>query len=405
MAVQPDYRPYTAPRTPSLTEIIRGSVDVIDRIAPEWRALCADGTHNEPFYRPEWIAAYLRAFEPQAKVVLVTVRRGGQLRAVLPLVEDKVGLLGVGATRLRGPVNEHSNRLDLIHGDGDSDWAIQSAWRALMNMSGWDVIDVRDVPDGGAMHRFLDCALDAGFATSKRETLRSPYIPLADCAPAEGYSPPDASFRRNLRRGMRKLEALGPVRVVRRDSADAPALERFFSTELSGWKGRSGTAIACRPETQRFYTEVANAASRLGYFALYELWCGDSPVAFDLGFTLQGRYFVPKVTYDEAFKSVGPGHLIVGEILRDLQNRQLTELDMLGHTDPYKARWTDVYRQHYHCHIFGRGPAGRAFQTWTDHFMPAGRRVHRRLRRLEGTGRGVELGAIGVIGQETVRWS
>jgi CelD/BcsL family acetyltransferase involved in cellulose biosynthesis len=404
VAVLPSYRSFASTRASSLTEIICGSVDVIDRIAPEWRALCVDGTHNEPFYRPEWIAAYLRAFEPQAKVVLVTVRRGGQLRAVLPLVEDKVGLFGVGATRLRGPVNEHSNRLDLIHGDGDSEWAIATAWHALANLSGWDVIDVRHVPDGGALHQVLDCATDAGYATSKRETLRSPYIPLADSAPAKGYSPPDASFRRNLRRGMRKLEAFGPVQVVRRDTVDAHTLERFFSTELAGWKGRSGTAIACRPETLRFYTDVANAASRLGYFALYELWCGDSPVAFDLGFTLQGRYFVPKVAYNEAFKSVGPGHLIVGEILRDLQGRQMTELDMLGHTDPYKARWTNVYRQHYHCHIFGRGPTGQAFQTWTDHVMPAGRKVHRKLRGLDGAGRGVALGTLGMIGRETVRW-
>ena len=82
----------------------------------------------------------------------------------------------------------------------------------------------------------------------------------------------------------------------------------------------------------------------------------------------------------------------------------MTELDMLGHTDPYKARWTEHYRQHYHCHIFGRGPAGRALQAWTEHFMPVGRRMHRKLRELDGSGRGVELSTIGLIGQETSRW-
>lgn len=404
MNVQHSVRYGIAP-PPNANDIVRGSVDVIDRVAPEWRALCAEGPHDEPFYRPEWIAAYLRAFEPQAKVVLVTVRRGGHLRAVLPLIEDKIGLLGVGATRLRGPVNEHSNRLDLIHGEGDSAWAIETAWRALANMPDWDVIEVRDVPAEGAFHGLLDCALDAGYAVSRRETLRSPYIPLDGHGLTKGYSPPDASFRRNLRRGRRKLESLGPVRLVRRETANPEALTRFFSTELRGWKGRSGTAIACQPETERFYVDVSNAASQLGYFALYELWCGDTPIAFDLGFVLKGRYFVPKVAYDEGFKTVGPGHLIIGEILRDLQARRMTELDMLGHTDPYKSRWTDLYRQHFHCHIFRRGPAGRAFQTWTDRFMPAGRRVHRKLRGFDGTACGVELGTIGLIGQEAVRWS
>ena len=284
------------------TEVIRGSVEVFDRVESEWRALCAEGPHDEPFYRPEWIAAYLRAFEPLAKVVLITIRRCRKLRAVLPLVEDRVGILGLGATRLRGPVNEHSNRLDLVHGHGDSEWAIDATWRALANMPDWDVIDIRDVAAGGAFHHLLDRASDAGYATSKRETLRSPYIPLDGSESAPAYAPPDASFRRNLRRGMRKLEAHGPVRFVRRDTVDPLTLQRFFDIEQSGWKGRTGTAIACRPATRRFYTEISNAAARLGYFVLYELWCGDVPVAFDLGFALRDRYFVPKVAYNEDFQ-------------------------------------------------------------------------------------------------------
>ena len=64
MAVQPDYRttpPLEQSTTPRSSE---ASVDVIDRIAPEWRALCAEGSHDEPFYRPEWIAASFVRLNP-----------------------------------------------------------------------------------------------------------------------------------------------------------------------------------------------------------------------------------------------------------------------------------------------------------------------------------------------------
>lgn len=386
MAVHPDYRPHAAHGSGG-TEIIRGTVDVVDAIAHEWRPLCDEGSQNQPFYRPEWVSAYLRAFEPQARVVLIAPRRGGRLVGVLPLIEDRLGVFGKGATRLRAPANVHSNRIDVIHGSGDGQIATQLIWRTLRQMKGWDILDFRDVPENGSFLRLLELAERDGYTTATRETLRSPYVPLDAFANADDLLKPlDTRFRRNLRSRMRKLKTLGDVRVVRLQHVDQKALDRFFGLEQSGWKGRSGTAIACHPETRRFYSDVARAADQYGYLALYELWCGDQPVAISLGLAIGDRFFKLKSGIDESFKAVGPGQLMNAEILRDLVDHGAAEFDMLGHNDEFKARWTDLYRQHFHCHIFGRGPVGRAAQTWIERFMPVGRRVHRRLRRPDRAG-------------------
>ena len=47
----------------------RGGVELVDRWADEWRALCNRAVDDQPFYRPEWIGAHIRAFTPNAKVV------------------------------------------------------------------------------------------------------------------------------------------------------------------------------------------------------------------------------------------------------------------------------------------------------------------------------------------------
>ena len=375
---------------------------MIDSLAPEWGALCAEGRHNQPFYRPEWIAAYLRAFEPQARVVLIAPRRGGRLVGVLPLIEERIGVLGKGATRLRAPANVHSNRLDLIHGAGDGDAAIELIWRTLTDLLGWDILDFRDVPEDGAFLRLLALAERAGFATFSRETLRSPYVPLDAFTPsADILAPLDKEFRHQLRRRLRKLKSLGPVRVERVDRTDHEALDRFFALEQSGWKGQSGTAIACRPDTRQFYTEVSSAAGDRGYLVLHELWCGEQPVAIGLGMALDGRYFKIKSGMDERFRAVGPGHLLEAETMRDLVDRSFSEFDMLGHNDEFKAKWTPHYRQHYHCHVFRKGPVGRALQTWTERFLPVGRRIHRRIRGLDDGNRGRHRGTPEPTGPES----
>src|SRR5207247_10269646 len=51
-------------------------------------------------------------------------------------------------------------------------------------------------------------------------------------------------------------------------------LEEGFRVEASGWKSRAGTAIASRPDTRRFYTDVARWASDRGWLRLAFLRLG-----------------------------------------------------------------------------------------------------------------------------------
>ena len=71
----------------------RGTVELLDRIGDEWRQLCQEGAFDQPFFRPEWIASSIRAFASKHSVLLITVRDGSRLRAVLPLLEEKVWAL------------------------------------------------------------------------------------------------------------------------------------------------------------------------------------------------------------------------------------------------------------------------------------------------------------------------
>src|SRR5215510_16435782 len=91
-----------------------GGVEVIEFLAEEWRRLCEESHCDEPFYRPEWIAAHIRAFARQAKVVVVTARVEEELKAVLPLIEERVLFYGIPVTRLRCAANVHSCRFDIV---------------------------------------------------------------------------------------------------------------------------------------------------------------------------------------------------------------------------------------------------------------------------------------------------
>src|ERR1700685_1703074 len=91
-----------------------GGVEVVERWADEWRRLCVESPDDQPFYRPEWIAAHIRAFTPAAKVVLLTVSAAGKLLFVLPLLREWAMFNGMPLRRLRAPVSSHSCRFDAV---------------------------------------------------------------------------------------------------------------------------------------------------------------------------------------------------------------------------------------------------------------------------------------------------
>src|SRR5690349_8811751 len=96
----------------------RGDARLIERIAAEWLRLCNEAANDEPFYRPEWVSAYLSAFKPRGTLLLITARLEERLMGVLPLIEEKTFFCGFPVRMLEGAANTHSCRFDLLCASG-----------------------------------------------------------------------------------------------------------------------------------------------------------------------------------------------------------------------------------------------------------------------------------------------
>jgi len=346
-----------------------GGLGLIGAISAEWRDLCEEGPCNQPFFRPEWIAAVVRAFAPTQEIMLMTLRQGTRLRAVLPLWEEKRRFCGVPFTTVRSATNlDHSCRFDIIHGEGSDLPAIARAiWDCLKRLPAWDAIELTNVPAGAVAENLLSWAGREKQHVAQFEHVRSPFIKL------EGFKADgdriqfarSARLRSHLRKGWRKLEEGGPVRLRRIDTAEPDALEKFYRLEQSGWKGKRGTAIACSKQTRQFYDLIARSAADLGYFSLYFLELSESPIAAHFGFCLGGGYFPTKIAHDDSYSGCGPGHLLVSATLLDAVQRGVSRYDMLGHQEEWKARWTSEAWVHNNCFIFRNNVVGHALHAST----------------------------------------
>jgi CelD/BcsL family acetyltransferase involved in cellulose biosynthesis len=379
------------------SQAYRGGVEVIERLADEWRLLCESSPQREPWLRPEFLAAHVRAFDPASTLLVVTVRHENELRGLLPLREERIRWRGVPVTRLVSVTNDQSPRFDLVYGPHDRHETVREIWRALRTMRHWDVMELHLSPRCAAAEQLLRIAAQDGHLVGSQEWDESPYIdlPPGPDAPNAVLARCHASFRHSLRRSMRRLEELGPVRLERFSHADPLALERFYALEQATWKGTAGTAIACDPQLRQFYDEIARQAGRYGYFSLYMLQCGDRTAAIQYGFEYRGRYCGYKSAYDQAFRQCSPGQLILREILADLTARGFSELDLMGSPLEYKLKWAPSLRPLSLHYVFQRSATGRMMYAARFQLRPALRRLAGRLRRRSTNGAHDALEAAG----------
>jgi CelD/BcsL family acetyltransferase involved in cellulose biosynthesis len=355
------------PGTQLSVRVQRGGPELVEQIASEWRRLCDESGDEEVFYRPEWAQAYLRAFEPQADVIVISAWAGERLRGILPLVRRRAFVSGFPVATLTIPANVHSLRASLTVCPGEEGAATLNAlWQAAKNLPQWDLINVANVVESNGLDRLVTLAAADGYRTARKRTSQTLYLPIA----ASSASPPDKSaqppwlagtrpkFRSHLRRAKRQLEEQGTLELKHYSAADPEALEKFYALEASGWKGEEGTAIRCHSSTRQFYDAVAQAAARDGYLSLDFLELNGKPIAGHFGFNLRGRYFLAKAGYDEAFRRHGPGQLLVNEILSQTRERGLREFDFVGPATWDESRWASARRTNYRVFIFRKGLYG-----------------------------------------------
>ena len=348
--------------TPEAVHIdtLTGGVEVFAQLDAEWRALCDQGMHHQPFYRPEVIRAYVDAFAPQSAVVIFTARMARRLIAVLPMLRDTTSFLGVPIRSLRAAGNVHTFRYDLVHVPEFRPAIISGLWHALKNSSTWDVLQFSSVPAHSVLTSLVHRARDEGFPAHASRGATSPYIALSseESAFDRTLEHVNSKFKANLRRRMRKLQSRGTVRLVRSAGADE-RLERFYDLEQATWKGSEGSAISQDSRVLRYYNALALEAERFGYFSLYSLECDDKPVAMQYGLTHRGRYFILKTAYDHGLADCSPGQLLTLEVLRDITERRCMELDFLGLSMDWKRDWAPQLRPHADWYVF-RGARGLA---------------------------------------------
>lgn len=306
---------------------------LVEPLAAEWEEL-AEQTGASPFRRPGWIGPWWRAFGKGALEIL-TIRRDGRLVAVLPLGRQFGALSSTTNwhTPDFGPVIEDPPALRAL--------AEELFVRAPRHVS------LAFVDGAGAtLPECREAAASRGYRVLTRTLERSPFVRID-----RDWQAYERGLSRNARgdakRRIRRLKELGSMSVEVDHGTDRldDLLAEGFRTEAAGWKGKDGTAIASRPDTEGFYSEIAHWAAARSWLRLIFLRLNGRPIAFHYSLEHDGVHYFIKGGHDASYDSFSPGKILTYEMLFRSFASELRSYELLGGDDPWKRLWATSYRE------------------------------------------------------------
>lgn len=360
------------------TQVLR-HVAELRALVPEWEALAAEALEPNPFYEPWLMLPALEAYGIDAGFRCVAVWQDGALGALFPLqLERRFRGLPVRAARSW----RHRNMLigtPLVrakHAVG--------CIGALLESGVAPVIELDWTSAGGSFYGALAEALtEGGFPWVVSDAYQRAVL-VRERDPRARFN---SNMKNNVRRWTARLAAHGrlePVRLAPGDDIAAWTAE-FMRLESSGWKGRAGTALACREDDRRFVTEVFAEAHRRGRLIITGLDLAGRPLARHTMLAGGEGAFTFKIAYDETHASCSPGILAeVDNVRQFLENPGPRWIDSntARESVSYGRVWKD--RRTVQRIALGLGGAGRLAVA----ALPLLRLAKHWLARRKGSGRG-----------------
>ena len=311
----------------------------LERLEPEWRALLPRAGVNKVFASPTWLRVWWDEFGGGRELILLSVRRDGELVGVAPLMREGDAIRFAGDTEI-------CDYMDFIAAAGEEEAVVVAVLRSL-GEEPWGELVLWAVPEGSPTLRALQTAASGfGLSVSIETEDVCPRVDLP--ATWEEYlGTLDKKDRHELRRKLRKLSQGGAVNleVIGEPAAVQGALEDFLRLYRIS---RTDKAAFMTDQMERFFRAIVAALAAEGRLELIFLTLGGVRTAAVLCFCEDGDQLLYNSGYDPAYAHLSVGLLSKALALQQAIDEGKRRFDFLRGREPYKydlgARDAAVYR-------------------------------------------------------------
>jgi CelD/BcsL family acetyltransferase involved in cellulose biosynthesis len=332
------------------------SFDRLQSLEPEWDRLWRTQPGRQVFTSFRWLRAWWLAQGGRQVLHTPVVLSGGAVVGILPLVAEDRRLRFAGAS--------FSDYNDLICAPADASAVAASALAALERVaSPLRHCVLENLPEGSALLSGLERLMPSMRARIRRLPGQScPTLLLGD----RREEVLTRVTKRSLRRHQNKLQRFGSLRFrhledrveIRRH------LPRFFDQHIQRRALAGDRSHFLDSESRLFYEHLIEVLdpSRELRFGVLDL--DGRPLAYHLGFELNGRFTWYKPTFDVDCWDLSPGEVLLKSLFDYVRERSVEEFDFSRGDEAFKDRFANHVRQNQTLYVYSQSMSGTALRLY-----------------------------------------
>jgi CelD/BcsL family acetyltransferase involved in cellulose biosynthesis len=307
-------------------------------LALEWSDLLARCDDPVPFMHPTWHRVWLEEFGGDREPFLLSIRDGGRLAGVAPLLRDGDKLSFIGHYSI-------CDYMDFtVPKDGAGD--VFAALLDALQREPWAELELRGLRDTSVtLAEFIPQAREAGMSVEQADEAVAPHIALPKQW-EEYQSALPKKDRHELRRKLRKLQAAGELEL-RIHTSPQDVEERITTLLRLMVESRGDKAAFMSEQMGRFFHRMAPAMAGESLVRLYELELDTKPVASVLCLQQGGQLYFYNSGYDPQYAGLSVGLASKAFCIRDAIECGSHCADFLRGKEPYKYDLGGQDRQVY----------------------------------------------------------
>lgn len=325
--------------------------DGLTTLKKEWDSLHRESIYPSFYTDWRWYAA-MQKHLIREDMDFFAVYELETLIAILPLTRIKRRKYGLGITYLIFPYHQAVDLCDLVLRTGKAHLPVLQAVISFLTGKKpfhWDILELNSFSDRSGMHELTragsfeinEYGSSAYIARSAQQTMQD-QLSKKQCK----------NVRALIKQATSRYHTVSQRQCM--TSAEIPsAYETFLEIESLGWKGNEGTksAIRLRPDAMAFYKKIMATFSADQQALINILDMNGQAVAAQMGLRVNNRLFLLKIGYDEAYKDVGPGSILL-TMLIEKESNTCDEVNFVTNP-PWAERWhfqTDtkwIYRNYH----------------------------------------------------------
>lgn len=324
--------------------------DAIALYDDQWASVIHQEGLN-PSLLPAWINAIASSVGKIEDIHVLTGVRNNEFEAAIPYLLSKRRVWGIPTTHLELTSNLVSYHAEIVSESNPYD----IVEKLLKSSVSWHIFHAANLrPNGATASALRTIADEIGGRLLVYPTDSSPFLPIK--GDWESFlASKNKKFRYKYRQ-RRKLFEGNPDYSMRWFGKPVDIeilLNDILRIEARSWKAPSRIDISSNSSEKQYYEILLPFLAERGCLLANIFYDGNRPLAYNLCCSWNGWIGQLKTSFDEEFKHLSPGSIVIDAAIREAFLRKAYEFDFLGHADKHKLSWTKHTREHADFFIYG----------------------------------------------------